>query len=246
MRCESRLTGVFVSQQLLGAVREWYIVVHIPVPGSPDEPEEGSVSESETNLRDMVDVRQSEGGPEVDPATVTEASAGPTLNHLVINVMDLHESERFYTEVLGFERVGILERNPDGMRFYAGKGNLHHHALALVQLPNPEQHSVPQWDMLGPKERGINHIAIAYPDREAWLKQLAWMQKNNVEFKIRLDHGMTHSVYITDPNGYGLEILYELPQEVWEGDINAALNYAELVEGDPLVDNTDYKVFQKA
>src|SRR5690606_22823829 len=95
-------------------------------------------------------------------------------------------------------------------------------------------------------ERGINHLAISYPSREAWLKQVAWMQKNNVKFHVRLDHGMTHSVYITDPNGYGLEILYELPQEVWEGDINGALNYAEVIEGDPLVDNTDYKVFEKS
>jgi catechol 2,3-dioxygenase len=38
---------------------------------------------------------------------------------------------------------------------------------------------------------------------------------------------MTHSLYINDPNGYGIEVLYELPREVWEGDIDAALNYAE-------------------
>ena len=38
---------------------------------------------------------------------------------------------------------------------------------------------------------------------------------------------MTHSLYIHDPNGYGVELLYELPREVWEGDIDAALNYSE-------------------
>ena len=30
---------------------------------------------------------------------------------------------------------------------------------------------------------------------------------------------MTHSVYIADPNGHGIEVLYELPREVWEHDI---------------------------
>jgi catechol 2,3-dioxygenase len=61
---------------------------------------------------------------------------------------------------------------------------------------------------------------------------------------------MTHSVYISDPNGYGIEVLYELPREVWEGDIDAALNYAEALptEGpDALVDDTDkVPVFGKA
>jgi catechol 2,3-dioxygenase len=73
----------------------------------------------------------------------------------------------------------------------------------------------------------ISHIAIAYPDRDAWLKQLAYLQERGVKFDRRVDHGMTHSLYIHDPNGYGVELLYELPREVWEGDIDAALNFAE-------------------
>ena len=28
-------------------------------------------------------------------------------------------------------------------------------------------------------------------------------------------------------NGYGVELLYELPREVWEGDIDGALNFAK-------------------
>ena len=37
---------------------------------------------------------------------------------------------------------------------------------------------------------------------------------------------MTHSVYISDPNGYSVELLYDLPREVWEGDIDATQNYS--------------------
>jgi catechol 2,3-dioxygenase len=58
---------------------------------------------------------------------------------------------------------------------------------------------------------------------------------------------MTHSVYISDPDGHGIEVLYELPREVWEGDIDAAQNYAELLptEGDAaLIDRTDNPVFE--
>lgn len=47
---------------------------------------------------------------------------GAALNHLVLEVHDTGESETFLTETLGFERVGILEREPNRRRFFAAKG----------------------------------------------------------------------------------------------------------------------------
>ena len=46
---------------------------------------------------------------------------------------------------------------------------------------------------------------------------------------MRLNHGMTHSIYIHDPDGHSIEVLYELPREQWEGDVEAALNYADVL-----------------
>ena len=92
----------------------------------------------------------------------------------------------------------------------------------------------------------INHIAITMPNREAWLKQLAWLRQNGVKFHRRVNHGMTHSLYISDPNGYGVEVLYELPREVWGEDIQGALGHAEQLptEGDEaFVDDTNYPKF---
>ena len=61
---------------------------------------------------------------------------------------------------------------------------------------------------------------------------------------------MTHSLYINDPNGYGVELLYDLPREIWEGDIDAALNWVRPLpsEGpEALVDETeDIPVFGAA
>jgi catechol 2,3-dioxygenase len=97
-----------------------------------------------------------------------------------------------------------------------------------------------------PSRTGINHVAIAWPDREAWLKQLEFLQSKGVPFHRRTNHGMTHSVYISDPDGHGIEVLYELPREVWEHDIDGAQNYSEQLptEGEAsLVDRTDNPVF---
>ena len=163
------------------------------------------------------------------------AKSGPVtptgLNHLVLNVRNLEESHRFWTEIVGFKQVGELKAtperpNPAKMRFYSGDhdGHMNHHDIALIEnpaLPAPPS----EWAMNG-MPMAISHVAISFPDRDAWLRQLEYLQSRGVKFNRRVDHGMTHSLYINDPNGYGVELLYELPREVWEGDIDAALNFA--------------------
>jgi catechol 2,3-dioxygenase len=154
------------------------------------------------------------------------------VNHIVFNVRDIEESHRFYTEIMGFTHVGTAKPRPDRpvapkMRFYScdhGDGRLSHHDLALLE--NPDLPPPPtDWSMVGMR-CAVNHIALAYPDRESWLRQLAFLQSKGVKFDLRVEHGMTHSLYIHDPNGYGIELLYELPREVWENDIDGALNYS--------------------
>jgi catechol 2,3-dioxygenase len=176
------------------------------------------------------------------------------INHLVLNVRDMEVSHKFWTEVLGFKCVAALKQVPGGrkrpnMRFYSGvsaNGDLSHHDLALCEVPKDVQTGSPeQWSLM-PNGPGINHVAIAWPDRESWLKQLEYLQQKGVPFHRRVNHGMTHSVYISDPDGHGIEVLYELPREVWEGDIDGAQNYAENLptEGpESLIDKTDNPVF---
>jgi len=166
---------------------------------------------------------------------MSQQQSGPVtpsgLNHLVLNVRNMDESHKFWTEVVGLRQVGQLKPradrpNPPNMRFYScdHSGKMNHHDIALVEntaLPEPPK----EWGMFGTPV-AVNHIAIALPNREAWLRQLEYLQAQGVKFNRRVEHGMTHSLYINDPNGYGVELLYELPREVWEGDIDGALNYA--------------------
>ncbi|MDE2006613.1 MAG: VOC family protein [Rhodospirillales bacterium] len=167
------------------------------------------------------------------------------LNHLVINVRDMEATHRFWTEMLGFRQVGYFDAGDPSslrrhMRFYSGdhgEGRLNHHDIAFVEVP-----SLPAPGPDGTVVSAIGHIAIGYADREAWLRQLAFLQASGVRFERRVEHGMTHSLYIRDPNGYSVELLYELPRAVWEGDIHAALNhYVTLPTEGPaaLEDRTD-------
>jgi catechol 2,3-dioxygenase len=184
-----------------------------------------------------------------NPAERAQTPRG--VNHVVLNVRDLEESHRFWTEVVGFRCVAELKPKPGRrlrMRFYSGvseQGDVTHHDLALAEIPDGAAIAPQPWNM-NPRGIGVNHVAIAYPDREAWLKQLAFLRASGVPFHLRIDHGMTHSVYISDPNGHGVEILYELPREVWADDIDAAQNYSVRLppeDAAALTDSTDYPTF---
>ena len=171
-----------------------------------------------------------------DPAVSGAAVTPYGLNHVVLNVRDMEESHQFWTGIVGLRQVGELHPsarlpNPPKMRFYSGDrgGKTHHHDLALVENPTLLRiASVPL---------AIHHIAIALPTRDAWLRQITFLRSRGVAFTRRINHGMTRSLYIRDPNGYEVELLYELPRQLWEGDIDAALNWLEpVVDGDVVGD----------
>jgi catechol 2,3-dioxygenase len=183
----------------------------------------------------------------VEKMTATKASIPMGVNHLVLNVRDIEASHHFYTEVLGYEQVGTLSGPMAAtmtMRFYSTRGK--HHDIALVEQSEPDE-STGGWDVSGSSGR-INHIAIGYPDRESFMNQIRHLQACGVEFKMRGNHGMTHSAYVSDPDGNGIEVLYEISPEFWQGDVAAALNYFEPMPLDgpeSLEDSTAYARFDR-
>jgi hypothetical protein len=67
------------------------------------------------------------------------------VNHIVLNVRDIEEAHRFWTEIIGLKQVGELHPRTDmgpgpvaKMRFYSGDhgGKITHHDVAIVENPN--------------------------------------------------------------------------------------------------------------
>jgi catechol 2,3-dioxygenase-like lactoylglutathione lyase family enzyme len=73
----------------------------------------------------------------------TDAGTPLGVNHVVLNVRDIEESHRFWTEIVGLKQVGALRPRADmgptpAMRFYSGDrgGKMAHHDVAIVENPN--------------------------------------------------------------------------------------------------------------
>ena len=126
------------------------------------------------------------------------------INHIVLKVRDLHISDRFYQGLLGMRLVG--ER--PGMWFYSA--GAHHHDLALVevgaQAPMPPAQAI-----------GVFHICFDVSDEKA-LAEIYKRCEETPDIKIlgTVDHTMTRSFYMADPDGYIIELGVDVPREEWE------------------------------
>ncbi len=126
------------------------------------------------------------------------------LTHLRLAVADLDRSLDYYVARLGFVLHGRSERSAElgGASAAAGPS-----LLALEGLPD----AVP-----APRDAaGLFHAALLLPERPAlgaWLQRAA---ENAVEFDGFSDHAVSEAVYLTDPDGNGLEFYCDRPQAAW-------------------------------
>jgi catechol 2,3-dioxygenase len=90
-----------------------------------------------------------------------------------------------------------------------------------------------------PKSAGLFHTAFLLPSRAdlgRWLKHAA---ENNIRLDGASDHLVSEALYLTDPEGNGIEIYSDRPKETWPrsgNDIALAterLNLAEVVASVP-------------
>src|SRR5205823_10544148 len=62
---------------------------------------------------------------------------------------------------------------------------------------------------------GLYHVAIKYPPR----RDLATVVRRLVDARVPLqgvaDHGVSEAVYLTDPDGNGIELYRDRPQSDW-------------------------------
>jgi catechol 2,3-dioxygenase len=117
-------------------------------------------------------------------------------------VSDLARSADFYTRVLGLPRIShdaheaLLGTDPERP------------ALALVQLADPAP--IPRGST------GLFHVAWLSPSRAALASALRRVTHNRWPIDGTADHGVSEALYLSDPDGLGIELYADRPRARWE------------------------------
>ena len=135
------------------------------------------------------------------------------LGHLVLYIRDLERSRAFYRDVLGWREVAGV---PGQMAMYSS-GRTHHELLLIEVGPNAAP--IPQGRRVGMYHFGLK-IGETDDELRAAFQRLAEAGANVVG---SADHGVTHSVYITDPDGNEIELYIDVQPERWREDPQAVL-----------------------
>lgn len=131
------------------------------------------------------------------------------LGHLVLYVHDVDRSAAFYRDVLGWREVmgpSTGSAAPVAM-FSSGRT---HHELLLIEVGADAQ-GIPAG-----RRVGMYHFGLKVGDTDDELREmLQRVTEAGATLVGASDHGMTHSLYLLDPDGNELELYIDVPGVDW-------------------------------
>ncbi len=135
------------------------------------------------------------------------------LGHIVLYVRDLERSRVFYRDVLGWKEVAQLGRQ--GAMFSSGRT---HHELLLLEV-GPDAAPLPAGRRIG-----LYHFGLKIGETDDELRNaLQELLDAGGTVSGTADHGVTHSLYIEDPDGNEIELYIDVQPESWREDPQAIL-----------------------
>ena len=132
-----------------------------------------------------------------------EIAPATTVGPVHLTVADLARSVDWYRSTVGLETVaqepgtGVL--GTDGREL-----------LVLVE----EQGAQPSF-----RHTGLFHFALLVPGRRELARWLAHAARDGVALQGVSDHFVSEAIYLRDPDGHGIEIYWDRPRSVWEGQV---------------------------
>ena len=135
------------------------------------------------------------------------------LGHIVLYVRNLERSRHFYGQLLGWKEIG---HKPSAMAAFSSGRT--HHELLLIQA-DPKAPASPKGSRIG-----LYHFGLKVGTTDDELREvLAKLEGADVPITGMSDHGVTHSLYVEDPDGNELELYIDVQPEKWREDPQAVL-----------------------
>lgn len=125
---------------------------------------------------------------------------------------ELQRSLDFYCGVLGFE---LMQRMGNSAAFISAGGYHHHIGLNT-------------WESAGGQAppagaTGLYHLAILYPSRAELGDALRRVNEAGIPLDGAADHGVSEALYLRDPDGNGVELYRDRPEQEWPRDSEGKL-----------------------
>ncbi|WP_375554560.1 VOC family protein [Roseovarius mucosus] len=151
------------------------------------------------------------------------------IGHVHLKVADLDRAIAFYSGVLGFE----LQQKFGTRAAFLSAGGYHHHLglntwESLGGTPAPKGHT------------GLYHTAFLYPDRAQLADALQRVIRAGITIEGAADHGVSEAIYVSDPDGNGVELYRDRPESEWPRDaagnlamVNDPIDLTELLSHAP-------------
>lgn len=137
-----------------------------------------------------------------------DRSAPLTVREIAITVRDLDRQAAFYQDAIGLE---LLERGATEASLGAGGRRL----LRLIgdAGARPED----------PRSAGLFHMAFLLPSRADLGRWLLRATQAGVSLDGASDHGVSEALYLTDPEGNGIEVYVDRAAAEWPRDADGGL-----------------------
>ena len=140
---------------------------------------------------------------------------GVRIGHAHLRTADIDRIRDFYVGVLGFDVISEARDVPGwgttGDILFLSAGGYHHH-LGFNTWKSKD--GAPQPDGF----TGLHHVAIAYPTRRGLADAYRRLKAVGWPIRQHTDHGTHEAIYLIDPDGNTLELMWDRPPEQWPRD----------------------------
>jgi catechol 2,3-dioxygenase len=152
-----------------------------------------------------------------------------TVGKVALTVRDLPLMTQFYKEVIG---LGVKEQT-------AEKAILGTPSEEIVELyRNPAARPVEP-------STGLFHLAILVPDRPSLAHWLYQFLNSGYQLPGASDHGVSEALYLSDPEGNGIEIYRDRPRDQWPLNENGIQMYTHRLDFEDLMKEVPQESWHK-